>query len=300
MKRGRTSPHQSTNASGTPVCRTAELDFKTQLMAQETVEVQPPVVCAHANESNLVCCQCGATQTPQWREGPLGPKTLCNACGVKYYRQAKRTRKGGSGGAARTKARRVVVAAAARRVVAPLAAGPVLSSDSYCTTQMHADAASDASEESIEERDAAMSLLCFAGVDTSSRHVPTIDTPAVGEPVVPVVLATVPTKVEPEAEKVAPTTSVAESEPAGSGVSGSIDTLVMMLGAANPPSLAQLQAAAEAAHKEAAAADAAIAAVTRFLHEKQEEAHCARVRLALVEQILLQRMRQMTAPSMGA
>jgi hypothetical protein len=23
-------------------------------------------------EANLVCCQCGATQTPQWREGPLG------------------------------------------------------------------------------------------------------------------------------------------------------------------------------------------------------------------------------------
>ncbi|KAI3901982.1 hypothetical protein MKX01_040385 [Papaver californicum] len=24
------------------------------------------------------------TKTPQWRAGPLGPKTLCNACGVRY------------------------------------------------------------------------------------------------------------------------------------------------------------------------------------------------------------------------
>eukprot|EP00216_Chloropicon_sp_CCMP2111_P004085 CAMPEP_0198246926 /NCGR_PEP_ID=MMETSP1446-20131203/46221_1 /TAXON_ID=1461542 ORGANISM="Unidentified sp, Strain CCMP2111" /NCGR_SAMPLE_ID=MMETSP1446 /ASSEMBLY_ACC=CAM_ASM_001112 /LENGTH=366 /DNA_ID=CAMNT_0043931251 /DNA_START=805 /DNA_END=1905 /DNA_ORIENTATION=- len=35
------------------------------------------------------CSQCGATKTPQWREGPLGPKTLCNACGVKRVRAAR-------------------------------------------------------------------------------------------------------------------------------------------------------------------------------------------------------------------
>lgn len=30
------------------------------------------------------CAHCEVTKTPQWREGPLGPKTLCNACGVRY------------------------------------------------------------------------------------------------------------------------------------------------------------------------------------------------------------------------
>lgn len=30
------------------------------------------------------CLHCEATKTPQWREGPMGPKTLCNACGVRY------------------------------------------------------------------------------------------------------------------------------------------------------------------------------------------------------------------------
>ena len=25
-------------------------------------------------------------QTPQWREGPTGPRTLCNACGMRYQR----------------------------------------------------------------------------------------------------------------------------------------------------------------------------------------------------------------------
>lgn len=30
------------------------------------------------------CVHCQATKTPQWREGPMGPRTLCNACGVRF------------------------------------------------------------------------------------------------------------------------------------------------------------------------------------------------------------------------
>ncbi|CAA6655254.1 unnamed protein product [Spirodela intermedia] len=30
------------------------------------------------------CMHCEVTKTPQWRAGPMGPKTLCNACGVRY------------------------------------------------------------------------------------------------------------------------------------------------------------------------------------------------------------------------
>lgn len=43
------------------------------------------------------CTHCLSQRTPQWRLGPLGPKTLCNACGVRFksgrlfpeYRPAK-------------------------------------------------------------------------------------------------------------------------------------------------------------------------------------------------------------------
>ncbi|XP_076908611.1 GATA transcription factor 7-like [Bidens hawaiensis] len=30
------------------------------------------------------CTHCQVQKTPQWRTGPLGPKTLCNACGVQF------------------------------------------------------------------------------------------------------------------------------------------------------------------------------------------------------------------------
>ncbi|KAJ7539974.1 hypothetical protein O6H91_11G117100 [Diphasiastrum complanatum] len=38
-------------------------------------------------ESNMQyrrCAHCLTQRTPQWRAGPTGPKTLCNACGVRY------------------------------------------------------------------------------------------------------------------------------------------------------------------------------------------------------------------------
>ncbi|KAL1298224.1 hypothetical protein HN51_042615 [Arachis hypogaea] len=39
---------------------------------------------ANSEASGRKCLHCAAEQTPQWRTGPMGPKTLCNACGVRY------------------------------------------------------------------------------------------------------------------------------------------------------------------------------------------------------------------------
>lgn len=30
------------------------------------------------------CKECGNTETPEWRKGPDGPRTLCNACGLRF------------------------------------------------------------------------------------------------------------------------------------------------------------------------------------------------------------------------
>ncbi|XP_076886447.1 GATA transcription factor 4-like [Bidens hawaiensis] len=47
----------------------------------------PTSSCSYTkSEAKVVrrCTHCASEKTPQWRTGPLGPKTLCNACGVRY------------------------------------------------------------------------------------------------------------------------------------------------------------------------------------------------------------------------
>jgi len=33
------------------------------------------------------CLSCGTERTPQWRIGPNGRRTFCNACGVRFLRE---------------------------------------------------------------------------------------------------------------------------------------------------------------------------------------------------------------------
>ncbi|GLT98671.1 hypothetical protein SLE2022_161660 [Rubroshorea leprosula] len=46
---------------------------------------------SHINSNNTirVCSDCNTTKTPLWRSGPKGPKSLCNACGIRQ-RKARR------------------------------------------------------------------------------------------------------------------------------------------------------------------------------------------------------------------
>ncbi|KAL4333652.1 hypothetical protein GQ457_07G039940 [Hibiscus cannabinus] len=46
--------------------------------------------CNNNNSSTIrVCADCNTTKTPLWRSGPRGPKSLCNACGIRQ-RKARR------------------------------------------------------------------------------------------------------------------------------------------------------------------------------------------------------------------
>lgn len=42
------------------------------------------------SESNKkFCTDCKTTKTPLWRGGPAGPKSLCNACGIRYRKKRR-------------------------------------------------------------------------------------------------------------------------------------------------------------------------------------------------------------------
>ncbi|GAA6002505.1 hypothetical protein JCM10207_001154 [Rhodosporidiobolus poonsookiae] len=65
------------------------------------------------------CANCGRTSSAEWRSGPTGPKTLCNACGLRWSKArsqaaaAERKRKDEEEVAARVKAQQAAAAAAA-------------------------------------------------------------------------------------------------------------------------------------------------------------------------------------------
>ncbi|KAL0137603.1 putative white collar 2 protein [Mucor lusitanicus] len=44
----------------------------------------------HKGADEYVCSDCGTTSSPEWRKGPHGPKTLCNACGLRWAKKNKK------------------------------------------------------------------------------------------------------------------------------------------------------------------------------------------------------------------
>ncbi|KAI8357329.1 MADB protein [Choanephora cucurbitarum] len=41
------------------------------------------------DDTERICADCGRTDAPEWRRGPKGPKTLCNACGLRWAKSNK-------------------------------------------------------------------------------------------------------------------------------------------------------------------------------------------------------------------
>lgn len=66
--------------------------FNPEHKKKKKIKLSVPQPLAQTNENHpptqqaavRKCLHCEITKTPQWRAGPMGPKTLCNACGVRY------------------------------------------------------------------------------------------------------------------------------------------------------------------------------------------------------------------------
>lgn len=58
------------------------------------------------NEMKKSCTDCHTTRTPLWRGGPAGPRSLCNACGIRYRKTKKRALLGRDKGRAQKRKRK--------------------------------------------------------------------------------------------------------------------------------------------------------------------------------------------------
>ncbi|XP_047963565.1 GATA transcription factor 15-like [Salvia hispanica] len=55
------------------------MDLKNQISEEKKISTSSP----------KSCTDCRTTRTPLWRGGPHGPKSLCNACGIKYNKRRR-------------------------------------------------------------------------------------------------------------------------------------------------------------------------------------------------------------------
>ncbi|OEL22215.1 hypothetical protein BAE44_0016765 [Dichanthelium oligosanthes] len=53
-------------------------------VASGIIRCRRPVPRQRNRQAQRVCSHCHSPDTPQWRAGPDGPGTLCNACGIRY------------------------------------------------------------------------------------------------------------------------------------------------------------------------------------------------------------------------
>lgn len=79
---------QPSMCPNTTMSSESESDIASSSIGKKTVKAPSKKKEVHDNESHngdgRRCLHCATDKTPQWRTGPLGPKTLCNACGVRY------------------------------------------------------------------------------------------------------------------------------------------------------------------------------------------------------------------------
>ncbi|KAF3793827.1 GATA transcription factor 16 [Nymphaea thermarum] len=60
-------------------------DFKEKIVVREECWGED----GRMSGVSRACVDCQTTKTPLWRSGPQGPKSLCNACGIRYRKRRR-------------------------------------------------------------------------------------------------------------------------------------------------------------------------------------------------------------------
>ncbi|CAL9027672.1 unnamed protein product [Prunus brigantina] len=122
MMKKMTNPDQTSSSCTSSDDKPVAMKLSISHKSEEQKPQHPDMISCSNNSSNnmnnnvpiiRVCSDCNTTKTPLWRSGPRGPKSLCNACGIRQR-----------------KARRAMAAAAAAANGTTLAAAPSMKSTS--------------------------------------------------------------------------------------------------------------------------------------------------------------------------
>ncbi|KAL3505667.1 hypothetical protein ACH5RR_031049 [Cinchona calisaya] len=67
------------------------VDLSDKISQSEDMSSQTPTPERASSDGTQIktCADCGTTKTPLWRGGPAGPKSLCNACGIRSRKKRR-------------------------------------------------------------------------------------------------------------------------------------------------------------------------------------------------------------------
>lgn len=57
---------------------------------RKALRAKPRRVRKRFDEVEQSCLGCSSKETPEWRKGPIGPRILCNACGLLHAKQYRK------------------------------------------------------------------------------------------------------------------------------------------------------------------------------------------------------------------
>ncbi|XP_059460887.1 GATA transcription factor 16 [Corylus avellana] len=67
------------------------VDLSDKGSESEDVNTKNPNGVSSEESHKKTCADCGTSKTPLWRGGPAGPKSLCNACGIRSRKKRRAT-----------------------------------------------------------------------------------------------------------------------------------------------------------------------------------------------------------------
>lgn len=78
------SSSTTSSSSSSPASLNFEVEIPASKKPKRKLQADKARACGAHAQAPRRCSHCGVQKTPQWRTGPLGAKTLCNACGVRF------------------------------------------------------------------------------------------------------------------------------------------------------------------------------------------------------------------------
>ncbi|KAI3773182.1 hypothetical protein L6452_04386 [Arctium lappa] len=66
-----------------------KISVGAKVVEEEEIVIESSSSPLTSSNQTKCCTDCHTTSTPLWRGGPAGPKSLCNACGIKYNKKRR-------------------------------------------------------------------------------------------------------------------------------------------------------------------------------------------------------------------